>query len=308
MVVPGGERAKNERAILDSMLARIDHERLDRHAFVVAIGGGAMLDMVGYAAAVAHRGVRIVRLPSTVLAQGDSGVGVKCGVNAFGKKNFLGAFAPPFAVVCDARFLETLALRDVCSGMSEAVKVALLKDAPLFEWIVANARDLARGEPELVGEIVRRSADRHLEHIATSGDPFEMGSARPLDFGHWAAHKLESMTKHALRHGEAVGIGLALDALISRRMGLCAEEVPERTIDVLRALGLSVWHDALGRADRVLEGLEEFREHLGGELTVTMLTAVGAGCEVHEVRAADVRAATDQLRVIGAGAREETGT
>ena len=308
MLVPGGERAKNERAILDSMLARIDHERLDRHAFVVAIGGGAMLDMVGYAAAIAHRGVRIVRVPSTVLAQGDSGVGVKCGVNAFGKKNFLGAFAPPFAVICDALLLETLALRDVRSGLSEAVKVALVKDRAMFEWILGKAPDLARGDLALVSEIVKRSADLHLEHIATSGDPFEMGSARPLDFGHWAAHKLESMTKHALRHGEAVGIGLALDAIISHRMGLCSEDVPQQTIDVLRALGLAVWNDALRRSDRVLEGLEEFREHLGGELTVTMLTAIGAGREVHEVDGADVRAAIDRLRAFADDAQAETGT
>jgi 3-dehydroquinate synthase len=309
MLVPGGERAKNDRAILESTLARIDHERLDRHAFVVAIGGGAMLDMVGYAAAVAHRGLRTVRLPSTVLAQGDSGVGVKCGVNAFGKKNFLGAFAPPFAVICDARFLETLALRDARSGMSEAVKVALVKDRAMFEWISAETRGLSLGEPELMSEIVRRSAEKHLDHIATSGDPFEQGSARPLDFGHWAAHKLESMTHHALRHGEAVAIGLALDAIISQKMGLCGPEVPERTIDVLRALGLSVWHGALGRTDRVLEGLEEFREHLGGELTVTMLTGIGSGREVHEVDHADVRAAIERLRDFwSAPQAEETGT
>jgi 3-dehydroquinate synthase len=308
IVVPGGERAKNDRAILESMLARIDHERLDRHAFVIAIGGGAMLDMVGYAAAVAHRGVRTVRLPSTVLAQGDSGVGVKCGVNAFGKKNFLGAFAPPFAVICDSRFLETLALRDARSGMSEAVKVALVKDRAMFEWISSETRGLSAGDPELVSEIVRRSAEKHLDHIATSGDPFEMGSARPLDFGHWAAHKLESMTHHALRHGEAVAIGLALDAIISHRMGLAGPEVPERTIDVLSALGLAVWHDALGRIDRVLEGLEEFREHLGGELTVTMLTGLGSGREVHEVDHVDVRAAIERLGDERSVPQVETGT
>jgi 3-dehydroquinate synthase len=296
MIVPGGERAKNERALLDDVLARIDRERLDRHAFVVAIGGGAMLDMVGYAAAIAHRGVRTVRLPTSVLAQADSGVGVKCGVNAFGKKNFLGAFAPPFAVVCAERFLETLSPRDVRAGMSEAVKVALVKDGAMFEWMERSAPRLAAGDAALVGELVRRSAKEHLSHIASGGDPFEMGSARPLDYGHWAAHKLESLTKSALRHGEAVAIGLALDAIVSERMRLCDASVPERTIAVLRALGLRLWDDMLDRADDVLAGLEEFREHLGGELTVTMLTRVGEGREVHAVEHAHVKDAIRRLR------------
>jgi len=296
MVAPGGERAKNERDHLERVLARIEKDKLDRHAFVVALGGGAMLDMVGYAAAIAHRGVRVVRVPSTVLAQADSGVGVKCGVNLFGKKNFLGAFAPPFAVVCDSAMLETLSPRDRRSGMAEAVKVALVKDAAMFEWIGASAARLSAGEPALVTELVRKSADKHLDHIANGGDPFEMGSARPLDFGHWAAHKLESLTHNALRHGEAVAIGLALDAIVSEKMRLCDETVPARTIATLRALGFRLWDDALDRPEHVLAGLEEFREHLGGELTVTMLTAAGAGREVHQVDDAHVRAAIGRLR------------
>jgi 3-dehydroquinate synthase len=296
LLAPGGERAKNEREHLEHVLERIEKDKLDRHAFVVAMGGGAMLDMVGYAAAIAHRGVRVVRVPSTVLAQADSGVGVKCGVNRFGKKNFLGAFAPPFAVVCDLAMLETLAPRDRRSGMAEAVKVALVKDASMFAWIDANAARLAAGDVALVDELVRRSADKHLDHIATGGDPFEMGSARPLDFGHWAAHKLESLTKNALRHGEAVAIGLSIDAIVSEQMGLCDASVPVRTTAALRALGFRLWDDALDRPEDVLLGLEEFREHLGGELTVTMLTAAGAGREVHAVDAAHVRAAIGRLR------------
>ncbi len=296
MVVPGGERSKNDRAIVDAVLMRIDGERLDRHAFVVAIGGGAVVDMVGYAAAIAHRGVRLLRMPSTVLAQADSGVGVKCGINAFGKKNFLGAFAPPFAVVCDARFLETLSPRDRRAGMAEAVKVALVKDAAMFDWLEASAPRLASGEASLVRELVRKSADKHLEHIARGGDPFEMGSARPLDFGHWAAHKLESLTHNALRHGEAVAIGLAIDAMVSHALGLCDSTVPDRAAAALRALGFRLWDDALERTDDLLEGLDEFRQHLGGELTITMLSGVGSGREVHAVDPAHVRAAIARLR------------
>src|SRR5689334_9982605 len=108
LVLSGGEGIKSDRAALEALLSSIDEHGLDRQSFVVIIGGGAVLDMAGYAAAIAHRGVRVIRLPTTVLAQADSGVGVKNGVNSFGKKNFVGTFAPPFAVINDVRFLETL--------------------------------------------------------------------------------------------------------------------------------------------------------------------------------------------------------
>jgi len=288
VVVTGGESSKNDRAVLEGILGRLHELALDRHSFVVALGGGALLDVVGYAAAITHRGLRLVRLPSTVLAQADSGVGVKNGVNAFGKKNFLGTFAAPFAVVCDTDLLASLEPRDRVSGLAEAVKVALVRDAELFGWLVARAPELARGDAAVLRTAVERSAMLHLRHIATSGDPFEMGSARPLDFGHWAAHKLESMTSHRLRHGEAVGIGLAVDALYSAAVGLCDHATAEATLSLLRALGFTLWDEALlavapdGRPV-VLDGLAEFREHLGGELTVTMLERIGRGREIHEV-------------------------
>jgi 3-dehydroquinate synthase len=286
VVIPGGEACKNDPAVLDGLVATMNDHGLDRQSFVVIVGGGAVLDVAGFAAAIAHRGLRAVRIPTTVLAQGDSGVGVKNGRNAFGKKNALGTFAPPFAVINDARFLETLGRRDVIAGMAEAVKVALVRDRLLFAWMRAHAASLAERDPAVVAELVRRSAELHLAHIATSGDPFEQGSARPLDFGHWAAHKLESMTAHRLRHGEAVAIGIAIDALYSWLSGLCGEDVPAAVLALLERLGLRLWDDALderapdGRL-RLLAGLEEFREHLGGELTVTMLRGIGDGCEIH---------------------------
>jgi 3-dehydroquinate synthase len=288
IVVEGGEGIKNDRAALEGLLARMNALGLDRQSFVVVAGGGAVLDMAGYAAALVHRGVRVVRLPTTVLAQADSGVGVKNGVNAFGKKNFLGTFAPPFAVVNDAAFLETLSRRDALAGMAEAVKVALVRDAAFFGWMRGQAGSLAAREPRAVAELVRRSAELHLAHIAGSGDPFELGSARPLDFGHWAAHKLESLTQHRLRHGEAVAIGVAIDTVYSAARGLCAVRVADAVLDVLARIGLPTWDDAVderGSDGRplVLEGLHEFREHLGGELTVTLLRGVGQGVEVHAI-------------------------
>jgi 3-dehydroquinate synthase len=301
-VVPGGEPAKNDPAVLAGLQARLQALRLDRQAVVLLVGGGALLDVGGYAAATVHRGVRVVRVPTTVLAQADSGVGVKNGVNAFGMKNFFGTFAPPFAVLNDARFLRTLGRRDTVAGMAEAVKVALIRDAELFRWLQARAALLAGGDPDALAELIRRSAQLHLDHIATSGDPFEMGSARPLDFGHWAAHKLESLTGNRLRHGEAVAIGIALDTVYSAGAGLFAPAEVEPVLALLETLGFRLWDDALARAGgpagrpAVLDGLAEFREHLGGELTVTLLAAIGRGVEVHEMREGQVLAALEALR------------
>jgi 3-dehydroquinate synthase len=300
IVMEGGERVKNDAAEVAALQARLDALRIDRQSHVVVVGGGALLDMAGYVAGIVHRGVRVTRVPTTVLAQGDSGVGVKNGVNAFGKKNFLGTFAPPFAVLNDARFLETLGRRDTVAGMAEAVKVALIRDGDFFDWLSAHAGALAVCDQVPLQHLVRRAAQLHLDHIATSGDPFEMGSARPLDFGHWAAHKLESLSGNRLRHGEAVAIGIALDSVYSVQTGLLAPDALEPILTLLERLGLRLWDAALeiGPTTRptVLEGLEEFREHLGGELTVTLLRAIGRGVEVHEMREDVVVAALAELR------------
>jgi 3-dehydroquinate synthase len=300
IVVPGGEDSKNDPAVTAHLQARLDAHGIDRQSFVVIVGGGAVLDMAGYAAATVHRGVRVVRVPTTVLAQGDSGVGVKNGINAYGKKNLLGTFAPPFAVLIDPRFLDTLPLRDKVAGMSEAVKVALIRDPALFAWLSERAPALAAGARAPLAELVRRSAEIHLRHIATGGDPFELGSSRPLDFGHWSAHKLEALTKNRLRHGEAVAIGIALDTVYAELAGLCSEATCVAVLSTLAALGLPLWDEALaltaGGRLLVLDGLAEFREHLGGELTVTLLEGVGRAIEVHEIDERRVVAASGWLQ------------
>jgi 3-dehydroquinate synthase len=284
----GGEAVKNDADAPARLHACFESAGLDRQSAVVVVGGGAFQDMVGYAAATAHRGLRVVRVPTTVLSQNDSGVGVKNGINAYGKKNFLGTFAAPFAVLNDTRFLDTLPHRDRIAGMAEAVKVACIRDADFFAWLTEHGPKLADFERESAKEMIRRCAVLHLEHIAGSGDPFELGTARPLDFGHWAAHKLETMTDFRLRHGEAVAIGIALDTRYSAEVGLLGAADATRVSDLLRAIGLPRWDDALTARDgegrlRVLDGLREFREHLGGELTVTLLEAIGRGREVHEL-------------------------
>jgi 3-dehydroquinate synthase len=296
VTVPGGEAAKTDPALIDRLHGLFHRHRIDRHSFVLIVGGGGVLDAVGYAAATAHRGLRTVRMPTTVLGQDDSGVGVKNGVNAFGAKNFLGTFVPPFAVVSDIRVLERLPRRDSIAGLAEAVKVALIRDPAFFAWIEEQAQALAACEPEALAYLIRRCAELHLRHIATSGDPFEHGSARPLDFGHWSAHKLEGITAHEVRHGEAVAMGVLLDSRYSVERGLLPAADFARIDSLLGALTLPRWHEGLlapGTPGRLalLDGLADFREHLGGELTVTLLRGIGEGIEVHEMEeAAIVRA------------------
>lgn len=286
--VPGGERAKNMPELVTRLKRRLLDLGIDRHSYVVAIGGGAVLDTVGYVAATTHRGVRHIRVPTTVLAQNDSGVGVKNGINAFGVKNLVGTFAPPFAVLNDFDFLSTLEARDKIAGMAEAVKVSLIRDASFFDWLEAHAHDLAVFEPSAAAYLIRRCAELHMRHISTGGDPFEAGNARPLDFGHWAAHKLESLTNHALRHGEAVAIGTALDTRYSTLQGLLGQGNDARVCELLERLGFRLWHPAMEQRSRdgrftLMAGLPDFREHLGGELTVTLLAEIGQGVEVHEI-------------------------
>jgi 3-dehydroquinate synthase len=301
LMVPGGEAIKNQSGPVDEIRAAIDVHGVDRHSYVVVIGGGAVLDAVGYAAATAHRGVRLIRVPTTVLAQDDSAVGVKNGINAFGKKNFVGSFAPPHAVLNDFDLLTTLSDRDWHAGISEAVKVAVLKDPAFFTWIEHHARDLNERSLAAMAELVHRSAELHLNHIATSGDPFELGSSRPLDFGHWAAHKLEQLSHHELRHGEAVSIGIALDSTYSYLTGSLPHADWRRIIELFEAVALPIWHRDLatpgsGGRPAVLAGLEEFREHLGGRLTIMLLERIGSGFEVHEVDEAVLLEASDLLR------------
>ncbi|MEM6664677.1 MAG: 3-dehydroquinate synthase [Pseudomonadota bacterium] len=299
--VPGGEKIKTELTWIEEIQDTVHHRGIDRHSYLVAIGGGAVLDAVGLAAATAHRGVRHIRVPTTVLSQNDSGVGVKNAVNLKGYKNFIGTFAPPWAVLNDFDFLNDLPRRERIAGLSEAVKVALIRDRDFYEWIEANSDALVTFARSAEEYMIRRSAELHMHQIANGGDPFEMGSARPLDFGHWAAHKLESLTRSHLRHGEAVAIGIALDTRYSVLTGLLEKQAGDRVVSLLEHLGLRIFHPALLRAgeDRkplVLKGLDEFREHLGGDLTITLLTDLGTGHEVHEMDSEKVLEAMHWLR------------
>jgi 3-dehydroquinate synthase len=301
MILEGGERVKNSHFHLSEIQSLIDRYHVDRHSYVLAVGGGALLDVVGLAAATAHRGVRHVRIPTTTLGQDDSGVGVKNGINAFGKKNFIGTFAVPFAVINDFNLLASLPPRDLRAGYIEAVKVACIRDAAFFAELERDAAKLRAFEAQAMQRLIHRCAELHINHIAASGDPFEMGSARPLDFGHWAAHKLEQLSDFQIRHGEAVAIGIALDVVYARRAGHLDEASAERVLNLIEALGFDLFANELLNVDStgalmVLRGLEEFREHLGGRLAITLLRAIGQGFEVHEMDHARVAQSICELQ------------
>lgn len=293
-IVRGGELCKHEPLEVARIHHLVERHRLCRHSFIIAIGGGAVLDAVGYAAATAHRGVRLIRLPTTVLSQNDAGVGVKNGINAFGRKNFLGTFAPPFAVIDDFAFLDTLQPRDLRAGIAEAVKVALIRDRPFFDRLYGERHELASFKPAAMERMIIRCAELHLQHIAEYGDPFESGSSRPLDFGHWNAHKLEELTHHELRHGEAVAIGIALDSLYSRSSGILGDLDLHRILTLLDALGFTLYHPALAWLD-VEQSLREFQEHLGGELAIPLLAGIGSKVEADCIDAALMKGCIGQL-------------
>lgn len=298
-VVEGGEVVKNDIHILERMLKVFHAAGLDRRSYVAVIGGGAVLDAVGFAAAIAHRGIRLVRLPTTTLAQADSGVGVKNAVNLFGKKNWIGTFAVPWAVINDTALLATLPDRDFVAGFSEAVKVALLKAPAFFDAICRDAPAIRRRDMAAALPVIRASAEWHRDHITKGGDPFEAREARPLDYGHWSAHRLEALTDFRLRHGEAVAIGVAIDTVYSSLAHGLPTADADRVLRCLVDLGFALDHPILRDPSALFEGLEEFRQHLGGRLTVTMLDGVGRPIDVHAVDDAKMRAAIARLRGYG---------
>ncbi|MFC1586405.1 3-dehydroquinate synthase [Fibrobacterota bacterium] len=287
-VISGGETAKSGWSEVRHIMTALGDNHMCRQSFVMAVGGGGMLDMVGFAVSLVHRGLRLIRIPTTVLSQNDAGVGVKNGMNERETKNFIGSFAPPFAVVNDFDFLSTLQQKDWVGGIAEAFKVAIIKDADFFSFLTANARALKRRDAPAMEELIRRCAALHLEHISTGGDPFEFGSSRPLDFGHWSAHKLETLSDFTMGHGQAVAVGIALDSFYAAQTGRLSHGEMEGIITGLKESGLPVWHRLLEKrdADDVLEiaaGLEQFREHLGGELTLAMPEGIGRQCEVNHL-------------------------
>ena len=287
LVIPGGEIAKSDFSFVHKILEAVNQYGIDRHSYIICIGGGALLDATGFAAAIGHRGIRHVRIPTTVLSQNDSGVGVKNGINYFGKKNFIGTFSPPFAVINDASLLKTLSDRHFRCGIAEAIKVGLIKDGAFFNFIEQHHTALNRREDETVKQLIYRCAQIHLDHIG-GADPFERGNSRPLDYGHWSAHKLEQLSNYRIFHGEAVIMGMCLDAAYAFLKGIFSMDELMRLVGLSKNLGFDIYAPEMEILDadsknQMIRGLKEFREHLGGELTITLLEKIGKGIEVHEI-------------------------
>ena len=299
--LPGNEFVKKHDAIAEKIVKIAYQAHIGRKDFFIAIGGGAVQDVVGYAAGILHRGTHMIRINTTTLSQADAGVGVKNGVDYGSCKNFLGTFAPPFAVINDATFLPTLSDKDWRNGIAEAVKVAAIKDASFFAWLREHADGLRMRDLDTMEAMIERSAALHLAHICGGGDPFEHGSARPLDFGHWSAHRLEAMSCYQISHGEGVAVGVALDSVYASMLGLISPVDCSRIIGLLRDCGLHVWSDELTLRGTdghlaILEGLRQFREHLGGRLNVTLPDGIGSKVEVHEMDEDILERAIRQLR------------
>ena len=296
LILPGGEQAKTGWNAFEQTAEAIAKGHVCRQSLVLIFGGGAVLDAAGFAAATSHRGVKVIRLPSTTLAQGDSGVGVKNAINAFGTKNFLGTFSPPHAVVNDTSLLASLDDRHWRGGLSEAVKVSLLKDPDLLQMIEQNTQPLLNRDLQTMEDVLIESARLHLDHIVNGGDPFENEEARPLDLGHWSAHRMEAISEWQLSHGDAVAIGLALDITYAMKIGMLPEAKAQRVIECLRALGFLESTPTLDDPDILLQGLEEFREHLGGQLAVPLVSDIGVATEVDEINMSAMRDSIRDLR------------
>jgi len=299
--VPGGEAIKTDLTFVRDAIDLFVDLELCRHSYVIAIGGGAVLDAVGFAASLFHRGLRLIRLPTTVLAQNDVGVGVKNAMNLSGAKNTVGTFSPPWAVINDFSFLPTLSDEHWINGAAEAFKVAIIRDASFFDSLCTNATRLKAREQEPMEQLIVRCAELHLEHIRTSGDPFEFGRARPLDFGHWSAHRLEAMSDYRISHGQAVATGIALDSCYALRQGWLSEKEFQRICCGLKDCGFALWRPELekqgldGRLE-VLKGLESFRQHLGGQLYLTFPRGIGRRMEIGEVDEALIAECAEQLK------------
>jgi 3-dehydroquinate synthase len=293
-VMPGGEQAKNDWPGTQRLIEAMLRLHLDRHAYVIIVGGGALLDAIGFAASLVHRGLRVVRIPTTALAQCDGAVGVKNAVNFAGGKNALGTFAPPFAVINDFQFLPTLADRDWRGGVAEAFKVAIIRDAEFFEFLRRHTDAFRRRDAKPMRSLVKRCAQLHLDHIRTSGDPFEMGRSRPLDFGHWAAHKLELLSHFRIGHGDAVAAGVALDSAYAALQGWITDEDFLQIHRALTESGFPLWYPEM-EDPALIDGLREFQEHLGGALCVTFPDGLGRRREESDVSTDIVRTALTRL-------------
>ncbi|MBC6442096.1 MAG: 3-dehydroquinate synthase [Rhodobacteraceae bacterium] len=292
MELPPGEATKNWihlQDVVEWLLVR----KVERDDLVLAFGGGVIGDLAGFAAAILRRGVRFVQIPTTLLAQVDSSVGGKTGINSPQGKNLVGAFAQPSKVLADVSVLDTLGRRDYLAGYAEVVKYGLLGDAGFFTWLEQNAAAAARGDVEKRIEAVRRSCQMKAEIVAQ--DEREHGNRALLNLGHTFGHALEAATGYSNRllHGEGVSIGCALAFDISARLGLCSQEAPRRVRAHFARLGMrgdiaDIPGD-LPAADTLVALMQQDKKVRDGTINFIMVRGIGeafvaSGIDLHVVR------------------------
>jgi len=291
--VPGGETVKMNMKYVRQIIRRARQAGLDRKSVFVIVGGGATLDMGSFAADIFHRGAAHIKIPTTLLSQVDAGISMKNGINSDGRKNLLGTVSAPEAVLVDPTFLYTLRTRVISQGFAEMIKAALMRDGRYFEQIEAYYQELLqRTFSRTMEDLIWRAIEIHLTEI--NNDPFEQKLERPLAFGHVWAHWLENITNNRLSHGEAVGIGMAIDTQISEQRGLINQETRDRVINLIQRVGLPIY-DSAAVTDDYTDVLEEFRQHLGGKLTVGLLNFIGSRVDVDDITKEEIKAAINFL-------------
>jgi 3-dehydroquinate synthase len=292
VTVPDGESHKNWET-LNRILDALIENRCERGTALIALGGGVIGDLAGFAAAVYQRGVPYVQVPTTLLAQVDSAVGGKTAINHPRGKNLIGAFYQPLAVVSDTDTLGTLPRREYAAGLAEIVKYGLIRDPSFFAWLEANMAGLARREPEALAHAIERSCANKAEVVAL--DETESGPRALLNFGHTFGHAIEAGTGYATwLHGEAVATGMLLAAKLSQRLGLIGAEDVRRLAALLKQAGLPLEAPALG-TERYLELMGHDKKVEGGRMHFVLLRRIGESFVSAEVPRAAL------AEVLGAG-------
>ncbi len=249
LTTPAGEAGKSF-ACLQDLLERALSLGIDRRTLIIAFGGGVVGDLAGFAAAILLRGLDFVQIPTTLLAQVDSSVGGKTGINAARGKNLVGAFHQPVKVLIDTDLLDTLPRRELLAGYAEVVKYGAIGDPEFFEWLEVNGQKLIDGDPEARRQAIVQSCQAKARVVVADEREAAGGRRALLNFGHTFAHALEAMAGYdgRLLHGEAVAIGMVLAARLSVRAGLCAGQDAERLTAHLRSIGLPTEIDAIDPA------------------------------------------------------------
>jgi 3-dehydroquinate synthase len=287
-LIPDGERAKTLRTVAN-LYSECQRRGLDRSSAIIAIGGGVVGDVAGFAAATYLRGVTLVQVPTTLLAQVDSAIGGKVGVNLPTGKNLVGAFHAPSLVVCDPDVLSTLPAREFRAGLYEVVKYGVIADRRLFQTVQSKLPRIFARDPELLTSIVA-SCCRIKAHVVTS-DERESGLRRILNFGHTVGHALEALTRYRrFRHGEAIGYGMLAAARISAMRGLLRADEETRLADLIRNMGALPKVGDL-RASDALDVIARDKKVVNGRLHFVLARGLGATEIVADVRAAELRTA-----------------